>query len=322
MKAKSRGHALQGLVCAHGYRSRRSRTLPLEGVFVALDAFHVDATVEFLPSTRSRIVEAHSNGRELEGDARGRIERFLLEFEKRHECRGDWKISLRPNFPASIGIGSSAAVYSSVAVAAAAAASLNCSARELSSLARLGSYSAAAAVTGNVSVIRSSAEAEQNVGEVICSAEAWPFQVVVIPIQGYKLSEEIHAEVVCSTFYDTWLKATRKTTAALIGAVKRGEFGRIGTAAERHIFNNMAVISTGPSSLISWTPETLRAIANLREIRRTLGSEMFISMNSGPAVFAYLRVEDFPGVADGMERQGFDVRLSRVGQGARLLEKL
>lgn len=320
MKVTARAHALQGLVCAHGYSDRTCRTLPTDTLFVALEALYVDATVEFLPNENHTLISARSNGKQLLPEDQKRLRAFLQQLHSELDTPGCWNLEINQNFPSGIGIGSSAAVFASVAVAASAASSAKLTDEHLSRYARHGSYSAAAAVIGNVSLIRSSPDPDLNIGKLLCPAEGWPFHTLIIPICGEKRSEEIHAEVPLSPFYPAWLTKVRETAALVENMIKTNAFGDIGPILENYIFANMAVISTGPKNLISWMPDSLRAIQCLRQLRHQHNLRLFVSMNSGPAVFAYLPASSVDFVASELMHRGFEVVRSTVGRKARLME--
>lgn len=314
----SRAHPVQGILCAHGYRNATERTLPVEAIFVAIRAYEVRATCEIVDSARAKL-ELYSNGKTLEGAAKERMAEFIGRLNTSYwPCH--LKIDLRQNFASQIGIGSSAAVFASVGCALCSIESQPIQERRLSAVARLGSYSAAAAVTGNVSVIRVREEAEENLGEVLCPSHEFPFRLLVVPIHGSKHSEDIHADIVRSRYYATWKAAAQATSTEMVRSIQARDWESVGQLAENYIFENLSAICTGPRRLMPWVPDTFRVLQHLRDFRATEGLNFFISTNSGPAVFVYANPGEAPTICRELKRLGMDPVESDVGGKACLLE--
>lgn len=317
-QATCKAHPVQGLVCAHGYYDAEYKTLPVESVFVSIGA--LESVVTFTLSTTVNRPLIRFLGDDLPVEWYERMTSFVDRVLALFSLTGSYTIDVEQNFQSSIGVGSSAAVYAALTKSIVDAVGKKLTIRELSGLARLGSYSAAAAIVGNVSVIRTGDSYADNVAEVICLGEDFPCHILVLPVSGEKRSEEIHADILSSPFYEVWLQRAKALSKEVVSLVSAGRIDELGSRVEPYIYENYATICTGSMNLLSWKPETVRRIELLRDFRVASGASFFISMNSGPAVFVYVKPEDTPTLLSYLEEAGVECVVSSVGSAALLLQ--
>ena len=308
-------HPVQGLVCVHGYTDTALRTLPAPGVFASIEAFTVTIKLRTLQnSNASPVIRQCGNALPTNWESRMRefISIIFGRFNVQHSCIVD----IEQNFDSAIGLGSSAAIYAALTVALTYSLQKELSTTELSLLARLGSYSAAASITGNISRIDVSDRAEENYSKVICDKDVFPYRIIVLPVSGKKESEQIHSEIVKSPYYSTWLSRAQLISERVSADFRKGLFSAAGNLIESFIFDNQAAISTGPNNLVLWSGHTLQRILILRRLRIERDLSFFISMNSGPAVFIYALPDELPTILEELNNAGIDYVISNIGGAA------
>jgi phosphomevalonate decarboxylase len=323
MKSTAKAHPVQGLVCAHGYKNSKLRTLPVESIFISLDVFETTVNFTFL-ETKSRPItpEIKMNGLPASQSSYKRMTAFFNRVFEILKISGSYTVDIFQNFPLATGIGSSASIYAALTVSIVNAVKKELSLKELSALARLGSYSAASSIVGNISIIRSSDHHEENIAELLCKKESFPYSILVLPVEGDKRSEEIHEDMVKSPFYSEWLKCAKETSRKLETLISKKQFDKIGPIAERYIYNNFAAISTGSRNILSWNGGTLKRIILLRKLRSELESSFFISTNSGPAVFVYTKPEEQKKIEEALANMGIECIPNEIGGAASTISSI
>jgi phosphomevalonate decarboxylase len=319
MKATCIAHPVQGLVCAHGYKDPEEHTLPVETVFVSIGALQASVSFTYLTGADFRPV-MRFGGREISDDWYNRMMVFVNRILKLLGVNGSYIIDIQQNFQSGIGIGSSGAVYAALTKSIVHAIGKQLPIRAISGLARLGSYSASAAIVGNVNVIRTADFPSDNVAEVIYPGKDFPYSLIILPVDGEKRSEDIHADIVSSPFYSVWLQRAQALSEEVISLILTGRIGEVGPKVEPYIYENYAAICTGSMNLLTWKSETLRRLELLRDLRTKLGIHFFISMNSGPAVFVYIKLEDQDFLLSYLAKSGIEYIVSHIGGPALLLQ--
>jgi len=309
-------HGVQGILCAHGYIDPSLRILPVPTVFAALQRLILTATV----TVRAR--PALDGSLELASaldSSSPVIDVFASTMLKRLGFSGDVDVTVSQNFPMGIGLGSSAALFAAVAKGIAEIVAPQLDERELSALARLGSYSAAAALVGNVAVVHSGDGHPDSYAEVLCQAGSFEHVVLILPVLGEKYTREIHEDIVKSPFYDAWRRFATPFSQDLIASLAGNSLDPVSKAVEDHMYASLATIITGPRHLMPWVPETLARLDYLRRLRESTGDNFIITMNTGPALFVYAKPDSTQRLADALTERGYDYLLSSIGGPARIV---
>jgi mevalonate pyrophosphate decarboxylase len=307
-------HPVQGIVCAHGYADSKLKTLPVETVFASIGALETIVRFSLLPGKAApRVI---CNGRAVPASWANSVEQFvrIAQLQSTGE-RLSYAISIHQNFRSGIGVGSSAAIYA--ALARCLVRVFNLDLPDESAFARLGSYSAAAATVGGISVIRSGPGHSDNIAEAVCSANNFPFRILVLPVDGEKQSSDLHQDMPKSTYYDAWLAEARRVSQSVVASIRNHDWPSLASEVEHYLYTNFAAMSTGPRNLLPWRPTTLRRLSQLTEIRQEAKLPFFMSMNSGPAVFVYVRPRSLEALLSCLRKKRIPCLLSQVGGGAR-----
>jgi mevalonate pyrophosphate decarboxylase len=262
--------------------------LPVEGLFLALDAFTVGATV--VPRTgRSTAgdVPSFTSNVALRPADEARVQAFITKAQDILMTPSLAEVRVEHDLGAGFGLGSSAAVFAALTVAMNALSDCDVSQGDLASLARLGSYSAAASLVGGLARILPSGEAS-----VVPLPASWDLETVVFPVpprgdMTEKASTRIHADVVTSPYYESWKGLARDAARQTASALDRADFTEFRNAIEAYVLRNLAVIITGRDSEIPWEAGTLERFHQLRDLRNRIHGDFGVSANSGPSVFAF-----------------------------------
>ena len=311
-------HPVQGLVCAHGYADSHLKTLPVETVFAAIAAFQTRVHFDLLGNGMA--IDIRSNGRAVPTSWASKISAFTGDVLAKVGHRGGYRVRIRQNFPSAIGVGSSAAIFAALTRCLVQVVGGSPNLGEISALARLGSYSAAAAVSGEISAIRSGNSHEANFGEVVCPKDRFPFQMLVLPVRGEKQSADIHADMPNSLYYEVWLREAQRVSGSVVRAFTDRNWVELAAEVEHYIYANLGAISTGPRNLVPWRPGTLLRLSMLAELRKKSGLKFFVSMNSGPAVFVYAHPSEAQTLIEHLRRNRIACVLSEIGSGVRLCD--
>jgi mevalonate pyrophosphate decarboxylase len=318
-------HPVQGLVCVHGYSDPVAHLLPVDGIFLALGAFPVTATVTAADDgTRPGQDLVVSSNDPLRESEIARIQTFVSTATSILGTPAVSEVRINHDLGGGCGLGSSAAVFASLTRALADLGGVTDeSDTSLASIARLGSYSAAASFRGGLARVCSSGEAVN-----VALPSAWDLETVVLTvpprsIATEKASSRIHGDVVTSPYYEAWQTLAAEAARETLEALASSDFTSFRRAIERYVLYNLGVMVSGREGEIPWEGETLRLFHYLKDLRRNTGADFGVSANSGPSVFAFGRSSVISSLVARIAEDSPDVRCirSRPGTGAHAVEE-
>jgi mevalonate pyrophosphate decarboxylase len=100
-------------------------------------------------------------------------------------------------------------------------------------------------------------------------------------------------------------------------SIKGGDFRKVGELVEQDTLELHSVTMTGPNHMIVMSPDTIKVITKVRELRSN-SIDAYFSMQTGPSVFINTTEEDEDRVKKGITKMGYKVLSSSVGKEARL----
>jgi mevalonate pyrophosphate decarboxylase len=318
-------HPVQGLVCVHGYSDPVAHLLPVDGIFLALGAFPVTATVMAADGGgqigQDPVVTSNAPLHESEV---ARIQAFVSTATSILGTPAINEVRINHDLGSGCGLGSSAAVFASLTRAlAGCGGGADESDTVLASIARLGSYSAAASFRGGLARVCSSGDAVN-----VTLPTSWELETVVLTVQPRsvateKASSRIHSDVVTSPYYEAWRALAAKTGRQTLEAVASGDFTAFRCAIERYVLYNLGVMVSGQEGEIPWEAETLRLFHYLKDLRKNTGADFGVSVNSGPSVFAFGRTSVIDWLVTTIANGSPEVRCirSRPGAGAHVVRE-
>ncbi len=318
MKATATAHPIQGLVKYHGMRDEELRLPYHDSISVCTAPSHTKTTAEFDPdrSADRYVVDGERidemGAERLRGVVDHVRERAGIDHRVRFESVND--------FPTNIGFGSSSSGFAAAAVALAEAAGLELSRPELSAIARRGSSSAARAVTGGFSHLRTGLDDVDCRSERIESELGSELRIVGAEIPAFKHTAQAHEEAADSHMFQARMAHIHEQIATMRNALREGAFDRAFELAEHDSLSLAATTMTGPAGWVYWKPETLEVFETVRTLREE-GVPVYFSTDTGASVYVNTTAEYLDRVEGEIADLGIDTRVWTVGGPAKVLEE-
>ncbi|MFW6457881.1 MAG: phosphomevalonate decarboxylase MvaD [Halodesulfurarchaeum sp.] len=319
MKATARAHPIQGLVKYHGLRDEALRYPYHDSISVATAPAETVTTVSFetdLDSSRFVV-----DGEELTGEGAARVERVIdrvRELADDPALDGPVELVSENTMPTNVGLGSSSSGFAAAAMAAAEAAGLDLTLPDISTIARLGSASAARSVTGGFSDLRAGTTDEDCRSEPISSPLEDDLAIVVGIVPAYKETGWAHEEATESHLWQSRLAHVHDQLAAMRQALREGDFETAFRVAENDTLSLAATTMTGPEAWIYWKPRTLEIFEAVRELRED-GVPAYFSTDTGATVYVNTTSEHVDRVERAVAAVGVETRTWEVGGPATVL---
>lgn len=317
MKATAKAHPIQGLVKYHGMRDEELRLPYHDSISVCTAPSHSKTTAAFEPDRDADVYVV--DGERTEG--RG-AERIRAVVDRVRELAGfDHRVRLESenDFPTNIGFGSSSSGFAAAAVALCEAADLGLDRPEMSTVARRGSSSAARAVTGAFSHLRTGLDDADCRSERVETDLEGDLRIVAAEVPAFKHTEAAHEEAAESHMFQARLAHVHEQIATMRHALRTGDFDTAFELAEHDSLSLAATTMTGPAGWVYWQPETLSVFETVRELRED-GIPAYYSTDTGASVYVNTTAEHVDRVRDAVSAVGVDTRVWEVGGPARVLD--
>jgi len=319
-KATAKAHPIQGLVKYHGMRDPELRLPYHDSISLCTAPSHSLTTAEFDPDRE--VDEYVVDGEVVGGRGAERIRSVVDHVRDLAGTDDGVRLESVNDFPTNIGFGSSSSGFAAAAVALCTAAGLDLSRPEMSTVARRGSSSAARAVTGAFSHLRTGLNDHDCRSERIDVPDAFEDEVRIVAaeIPAFKHTEEAHAEAADSHMFQARLAHIHEQLAETRDALLAGDFARAFETAEHDSLSLAATTMTGPAGWVYWQPETLAVFQAVRDLREE-GVPVYFSVDTGASVYVNTTSEHVDRVESTVADLGIDTRVWRVGGPARVLDE-
>ncbi len=280
-------------------------------------------TVELSESARAD--EIVLDGKPAEGKARARTTAFLESVRRLAARKEHALVSSESSFPTDCGIASSASGFAALALAAATAYGLDLQPRELSTIARLGSGSAARSVLGGFVELRHGADHEEAYAQQLAPHTAWlelrDLIVIVSKEEKEVSSAEGHRIAHSSEMLAARLAAVPERAERVRKAIEERSLALLGQAAEEDAFSMHAVMMTSKPHLLYWRSGTLEVIRLVWELRKQ-NIDSYFTIDAGPNVHVLTTERYLPEVERRVRASlGFRTICDHPGPGARIVER-
>jgi diphosphomevalonate decarboxylase len=249
-----------------------------------LAGLHTRTTVTFSPDLEAD--RATVDGRIMTGDGLARIVRHLDHVRALAGSTLCAEVISASNFPTGAGIASSASAFAALSLAATAALGLVLSERALSSLARLGSGSAARSVPGGFVEWHPGDSHESSTAESIAPADHWLLtDLVAIVSRAHKRtgSTEGHSIAASSPLQAARIASAPARLDQCRRAILARDFEAFADVVELDSNVMHAIMMTGQPSLMYWQPETMAIMHAVRDLRAQ-GVPVCFTIDAGPNV--------------------------------------
>jgi phosphomevalonate decarboxylase len=318
MKATAMAHPIQGLIKYHGMRDEELRLPYHDSISVCTAPSHSKTTAAFEPDRDEDVYVI--DGEAVEGRGAERIRavvdhvRDLAGFDHRVRFESE------NDFPTNIGFGSSSSGFAAAAVALCEAAGLDLTHPEMSTVARRGSSSAARAVTGAFSHLRTGMDDADCRSERIETDLEDDLRIVAAEVPAFKHTEAAHEEAAESHMFEARLAHLHEQIARMRHALREGDFEAIFELAEHDSLSLAATTMTGPAGWVYWQPETLEVFEAVRDLREE-DVPVYFSTDTGASVYVNTTTEYVDRVEGTIGDLGIDTRVWEVGGPAEVLDE-
>lgn len=188
---------------------------------------------------------------------------------------------------------------------------------ELSRVARLFAGSASRTVVGGFSRLYAGKGYEDTYAEKFADEKDLPLRMVIVPLTSPVHTEDAHREVESSPFFKARIESATKRCEEMQKAILGGDLRKVGELTEQDTLELHSITMTGTNRLVIMSPDTIRIITKVRELRSN-SVEAYFSMQTGPSVFINTNEEDQDKVRRAVSHMGYKTILSGVGKGARI----
>ena len=317
MKATAVAHPIQGLLKYHGMRDDALRLPYHDSISVCTAPSHTRTTASFEPDANQDVFVV--GGERLEGRAAERVSSVVDRVCTIAERDDPVRLESENDFPTNVGLGSSSSGFAAAAMALAGAADLELTLPEISTIARLGSASAARAVTGAFSQLDAGLNDEDCRSHRIETDLEDELQIVVGLVPAYKETEAAHREAADSHMFQARLAHIHDQLVELRDALRSGDFDRTFELAEHDSLSLAATTMTGPAAWIYWQPATLAIFDVVRELREE-GVPAYFSTDTGATVYVNTTDEHADRVEEAIAACDVETLRWEVGGPARLVD--
>lgn len=303
MKATACAHPIQGLISQ--LMDERVRLPFHDSISVCTAPSKTVTTVEFGEEKEITI-----NGEVPDTITMKRAEAVISEIKKLSGVEGEYKIVSEDSIP-RIGFYASSR-FASLAVAAAKAAGLDLSDKELSRIARKGAVSASEAVTGWFSRWRANMLEESCYSYVVEDDLEMGMVAAAVEV----ISNEVQKEVLTSPFFEARLKTVHKRLYEMERALRDHDIQKIGQLAER---DSIVLHTLMMNKEMMWDSDTLRVVAEVKALREG-GVKAYFNVGLG-AVYVNSYPEDVPIIEERVKTLGVKTARLCVGSGTHVMNE-
>lgn len=280
-------------------------------------------TVEFDPNYKED--EVFINDDLDYSTAEKRIIAHLDRIRSRANIKDKAKVVSKNNFPSRTGLSSSASGFAALTVAAASAAGLNLSVKELSILARLGSGSACRSISDGFTEWVAGNSSETSYAVPLYPPDYWDITDMVAIVSKNKKdvgSTEGQKFAGSSPFYPLRLSKMSKKIKFLKQYLLDKNFTKFGELVEAEALEMHAIMMTSKPSLLYIMPESLR-IMQLVKKWRSVGLEVYFTLNTGQDIHLICRQENVRRIYQLLSEvsEVKDIIINKSAKGARLISK-
>ncbi|WP_435153436.1 phosphomevalonate decarboxylase MvaD [Haladaptatus sp. DFWS20] len=317
MKATAKAHPIQGLVKYHGMRDEEQRYPYHDSISVCTAPSHTKTTAEFDESLDSDVFVV--DGEELTGHAADRVRTVVSRVRELAEIDTRVRLESENSFPSNVGLGSSSSGFAAAAMACVEAAGLDLTRPDISTIARLGSSSAARAVTGGFSDLHMGLNDHDCRSERLESPLEDDVRIVAGLVPAYKETEEAHREAADSHMFEARLAHIHDQLVEMRDALREGDFDRVFETAEHDSLSLAATTMTGPAGWVYWKPETLEIFNEVRRLREKEDIPVYFSTDTGASVYVNTTAEHEEYVEGVIADCGVETMRWKVGGPAEIL---
>lgn len=297
--------------------------LPENGsISMCLSEMTTTTTVEFSEKYKEDEVIINNQKEELEGS---KAVKHLDLIRKRAGITTKAKVVTNNNFPTGTGLSSSASGFAALTMAAANAAGLKLSEKELSIIARQGSGSACRSIPNGFVEWLDGDNSNTSYAQSIHPSEYWDIVDVVTVVSTGKKDVPTSAGqklAVSSPFFQIRKSHMKNKVKLCKELLAKKDFTKFGELIEAEALEMHAIMLTSTPSLIYWTPGTLQ-IMKLTKKWRQEGLEVYFTINTGQDIHLIVQSTDVDKLQKELKELDFvkNIIVNHSAKGAYLIQK-
>jgi len=315
-----------------GNRNNALRLPSYDSLGMTINTPSVDITVEDADAFSLQSFLANGSEKIIDGENLARFTKHreltnkylnFLGIEKM--IPGNIAITIRSAIPPSIGLASSAAVFSCIAKCYGNFGKSPLTDEQISVIARLGSGSATRSIFGGFTAIECSNRDTIDAAKAvqIANESHWPlYDIIIVPSQEEKAvgSTEGHAIAQTSPYWKKRVEAMPRRQSECIDAILNKDFEKLQAVAEEDCMDMHHVMETSSTPLKYLSDETHRILAEVKELRKEQHLEVLYTMDAGPTVHLFCTPDARTDIlAFANAQQGCTVFETTVGPGTHLV---
>lgn len=320
-KATARANANIAFIKYWGNADDQLRLPANPSISMNLDGLYAETTVTWDDTLETDSFKL--NDQPQTGEPLRRVSVHLDTLRRRLKISSYASVESSNNFPAGAGIASSAAAFAALTTAGVAAAQGSLTERELTTLARLGSGSAARSVPTGFVEWHTGKTHEESYAESFAPPDYWDIvDVIAIVSQQHKQvgSSAGHRSANTSDLQGARVAGAVERFETCKRAILERDFATFAEVVE-HDSNLMhAVMMTSRPPLFYWLPPTLTIMEQVRQWRAE-GLQVCYTLDAGPNVHCICVRNDAEIVSQRLQAMSevLDVRIASPGNGAQVI---
>ncbi len=283
-KATARAHPNIAFIKYWGNRDDNLRLPSNPSLSMNLAGVYTQTTVEWTDDLTSDSLDI--NGEPAAEEARMRGSNHLDRVRSRLNMTTRARVQSENNFPMGAGIASSAAAFAALTVAAVAAADVQLSERELSTIARMGSGSASRSVPGGFVEWFAADTHEESYAQSFAAPDHWDLHdvIAVVSTEHKKTGSQAgHRTAFTSDLQPARVAGAQARFDVCRQALLDRDFSSLATVVEEDSNLMHAVMMTSRPPLFYWQPTSLEIMHLVPEWRRE-GLNVCYTLDAGPNV--------------------------------------
>ena len=316
MQATAQAHPIQGLIKYHGMRDGTPRYPYHDSISVSTAPSVTTTTVAFEPDAAADVYEI--DGDPVDGQGAKRIRTVVDHVRTLADTDAAVRLVSENSFPTNIGFGSSSSGFAAAALALVTAAGLELSLEAVSAIARRGSASAARAVTGGFSHLRSGYDDRDCRAEAVETGLTDTLQVLAVEVPAFKHTAQAHAEAAESPMFEARRAQMHEQIDRMRAALHADDLAAVCALAEADTLSLAATTMTGPAGWVYWRPVTLEVFDLVRTLRSEEELPVWFSTDTGASVYVNTTPPHVERVRSALTALGQPVHHWHVGGPARL----
>ncbi len=320
-----------------GNRNNKTRLPAADSLSITLDSPTVEIDIDHADALRVQSFE-------IDGSKKILTEKQLARFQKHLDLTREYfqklgvadaiphsvSLIVRSHIPSSVGLASSAAVFSCLAKAYAGLVQsvLELTLEQTSVIARLGSGSAARSIFGGYAALNAGTgnDIDAAKGKQIADENHWMLHdIVIVPSHDEKKvgSTEGHELAPTSPYFADRIEAIRtRRQKECVDAILKKDFEKLRAVTEEDALDMHHVMETSTPPLKYLTSDTHRILKEITALRESEHLPVLYTMDAGPTVHLICESDAVKVVQEFAETQknyGCSVFVTKVGPGAAIL---